>query len=163
MYQNTTKTCHYLITAHITRWNLNRRQQSVAYVRAAATKRSFHDQGKGREDDCLFHTRGGQRMSPQQFLHVASPSQCNQSPTFPSNSARCQRPCSVSLWRSSTAGVDSPRRELREEVAPHFSHSVASIFGPISCSRSCAQNMAEMAVGPLTQLVKDWDESDVTA
>lgn len=45
----------------------------------------------------------------------------------------------------------------------HFIPLVAPIFGPISCSGSRGQNMAGMAVEPLTQSVIDWDQCDVTA
>lgn len=45
----------------------------------------------------------------------------------------------------------------------HFIRLVVAIFGPISCSGSWGQNMAGMAVEPLTQSVIDWDQSDITA
>ena len=112
-------------------------------------------QGLWRPFFAYFSHGGGQKiMSPQRFLHVASLSQCNHWPTFLSK-PRAVPPCGRCRH--------APAWTSREEVTPHFSRSMASIFGPISCSRSCAQNMTEMAVGPLTQLVKDWDESDVTA
>lgn len=44
----------------------------------------------------------------------------------------------------------------------HFIRLVVAIFGPISCSGSWGQNMAGMAVEPLTQSVIDWDQSDIT-
>lgn len=45
----------------------------------------------------------------------------------------------------------------------HFIRLVAPILGPISCLSSWGLNMAGMAVEPLTQLVIDWDQSDVSA
>jgi len=44
----------------------------------------------------------------------------------------------------------------------HFIRLVESTFGPIRCSDSCGENMAGMAVEPLTESVMDLDQSDVT-
>lgn len=70
----------------------------------------------------------------------------------------------VALWSCSCGRCRlAPVWTSWEEVMRHFSRLVASIFGPISCSSSWGQYMAGMAVEPLTQLVIDWDQSDVTA